>query len=175
METIVLLTQNTTKKTIPKGTILQRKGDKKIRAFFVTKGLLRSYAIDDSGKEHIFMFAPENWLITDVELLSNHTEATLFIDTLEDSEIEIIDERIFNKINELPTGLLCSQITKLINRINILQKRVLLLMSASAEERYKDFIATYPDIVQRVPQKMIASYLGITPQALSTIRNKKIR
>ena len=58
-------------------------------------------------------------------------------------------------------------------RIAVLQKRVLMLMSASAKERYDRFLTTYPELPNRVPQRMIASYLGITPQALSTIRNKK--
>ena len=168
-----VVTPTTFKKTVRRGTILQQKGDKKVKAFFVTKGLLRSYAVDSKGKEHVFMFAPENWLITDVALLSNQTEATLFIEALEDSEIELVDPQVFEKMDQLPVELLSSQLTKLIKRINALQKRVLLLMSATAEERYRDFVETYPQIVQRVPQKMIASYLGVTPQALSTIRSKK--
>jgi hypothetical protein len=62
---------------------------------------------------------------------------------------------------------------KLSKRIAVLQKRVIMLMSATAWERYQDFLDTYPNIVQRVPQKMIASYLGITPEALSSLRAKK--
>ena len=62
---------SSTTKKVKKGTILQHTGDKIVRAFFVKKGLLKSYFIDDEGKEHIFMFAPEEWLITDVNLLSN--------------------------------------------------------------------------------------------------------
>jgi hypothetical protein len=63
---------------------------------------------------------------------------------------------------------------KLIKRLSLLQKRVIMLMCASAIERYEHFVATYPDIAQRVPQKMITSYLGITPEALSTVRRKRI-
>ena len=64
-------------------------------------------------------------------------------------------------------------IEKLLKRVAVLQKRIIMLMSATAWERYQDFIETYPNIVQRVPQKMIASYLGITPEALSKIRGEK--
>lgn len=151
---------------------MQNKGDHKLKAFFVHKGLLRSYTVDDKGREHIFMFAPENWLILDVGLFSKSTVATLYIDVLEDAEVEPVDEQLFYHIEKLPPELLADQINKLIKRINALQIRVLLLLSASAEERYNNFIETYPQIVQRVPQRMIASYLGITPQALSTIRSK---
>ena len=64
---------------------------------------------------------------------------------------------------------------KLIKRVEVLQNRIIKLMSASAIERYEDFIETYPDIVQRVPQKMIASHLGITPEALSTVKRKRLK
>lgn len=112
MRGLDIIAQNTIKTTVPKGKILQRTGDKSVKAFFVNKGLLRSYTIDENGKEHIFMFAPEDWLITDVELLSNHSEAMLYIDALEESEIEIIDARIFDNIDKLSTEILCDQIAK---------------------------------------------------------------
>ncbi|MEL7120336.1 MAG: Crp/Fnr family transcriptional regulator, partial [Bacteroidota bacterium] len=61
---------------------------------------------------------------------------------------------------------------RLVRRLSVLQDRIIMLMSASAKERYQHFLDTYPDIIQRVPQKMIASYLGITPEALSTVKGK---
>jgi CRP-like cAMP-binding protein len=117
------------------------------------------------------MFAPEDWIISDTPYEISHTKSQLFIDAIEDSEIEIIDNKLFEKLvtdstHSNPIGL-----NKLLKRISVLQKRIILLMSASALERYQDFVATYPNIVQRVPQKMIASYLGITPEALSKIRS----
>ncbi|CAA6825273.1 MAG: cAMP-binding proteins - catabolite gene activator and regulatory subunit of cAMP-dependent protein kinases [uncultured Aureispira sp.] len=166
---------SSTTKKVKKGTILQHTGDKIVRAFFVKKGLLKSYFIDDEGKEHIFMFAPEEWLITDVNLLSNKEDSTaiLCIQALEDSEIQVIPQSVFAQIDQLPTSILAEQIHKLINRICVLQKRIYLLMSSSAEDRYDDFITTYPQISQRVSLKMIASYLGLTPETLSVVRAKK--
>lgn len=146
---------------LKKGHILQRKGDLNSKVFHVESGLLRSYTIDEKGKEHIYMFAPENWIIADG--ISHLKPCELFIDALEDS-IVIQKEKDVNSITD---------IQKLINRLEILQHRIIMLMSAPAIERYQHFIDTYPDIVQRVPQKMIASYLGITPEALSTA--KRIR
>ncbi|MEQ8361059.1 MAG: Crp/Fnr family transcriptional regulator [Cytophagales bacterium] len=143
---------------IKKGQIIQRKGDLKSKVYQVETGLLRSYSIDQKGKEHIYMFAPENWIVADT--VSPESPCELFIDALEDSIVIQIEKDITT----------ISDNQKLINRIEVLQKRIIMLMSASAIERYEHFIQTYPDIVQRVPQKMIASYLGITPQALSTLR-----
>lgn len=66
-----------------------------------------------------------------------------------------------------------SILPKLVKRVSVLQKRIILLMSATTIERYEHFIETYPQIVQRVPQKMIASYLGITPEALSKVKGEQ--
>ena len=86
----------------------------------------------------------------------------LFIDALEDSVVTPISKSAPPK----------SDFQKLHKRIGVLQKRIIMLMSAPAIERYNHFLEIYPDIVQRVPQRMIASYLGITPQALSTLRGE---
>ena len=107
------------------------------------------------------MFAPENWIITDN--CEGDIPCDLFIDAIEDSTITVT-EKDFTKLT--------SDRKSLIKRINVLQKRVILLMSASAVERYQHFVETYPDIIQRVPQRMIASYLGITPEALSRLRKE---
>lgn len=147
-------------KEVKKGETLQRKGELSTSVFLVKKGLLRSYSIDDKGKEHIFMFGPEGWIVGDNVTPSE--KGDLFIDALEDSVVIPIPKNIPTKHDT----------QKLHKRIGVLQKRVIMLMSAPAIDRYNHFLKTYPDIIQRVPQKMIASYLGITPQALSTIRGK---
>ncbi len=171
-ETIHQLVKGVKQKKVAKGTILQARGDKGRMSFFVRKGLLRSYTIDEKGKEHVFMFAPEGWVAGEVESYSQDSPTVLFIDALEDSEIEIIDSKVFNEFDQFPAEVLREQINKLVKRISVLQHRVLMLMSANAAERYQEFIKTYPNITQRVPQRMIASYLGITPEALSKIRGQ---
>jgi CRP-like cAMP-binding protein len=148
---------------VSKGQILQRKGDLNSKVYQVESGLMRSYSIDGKGKEHIYMFAPENWIIADS--VSADKPCELFIDALEDAVI-IVREKDIEAVSENQ---------KLINRLEILQRRIIMLMSATAIERYEHFIQTYPDIVQRVPQKMIASYLGITPEALSTVKRLRIK
>ncbi len=148
--------------TIKKRHILQQEGDLNSKVYQVESGLLRSFLIDRKGKEHIYMFAPEKWIIADG--VSPLKPCDLYIDALEDSVI-IQREKHIGSINEPQ---------KIINRLETLQQRIIMLMSASAIERYEHFIKTYPDIVQRVPQKMIASYLGITPEALSNVRRKRV-
>lgn len=150
--------------TIKKGEILQRSGDTNSKVYYVISGLLRSYSIDNKGKEHIFMFAPENWIIADS--LPKEEPCDLYIDAIEDSIIHVLPKDI--KREQQNVGAF-------IKRLAVLQKRVVMLMSASAIERYEHFEQTYPNIVQRVTQKMIASYLGITPQALSNIKRKRLK
>lgn len=104
------------------------------------------------------MFAPENWTIADS--VSPKKPCELFIEALEDSTIIVRGKKIENVTNT----------QSLVNRISVLQKRVIMLMSSSAIERYEHFIETYSDIVQRVPQRMIASYLGVTPETLSAAK-----
>jgi len=158
--------------SIKKGTILQRTGDRFLKSYFVKKGLLKSYVLDLKGKEHIFMFAPEHWLVSDIEAQSQNCPALIFIEAIEDSEIEIIDSNSRVHFKALPKPIIYDEFERLLKRCGTLQKRIIMLMSFSAKERYEEFLQTYPEIVQRVPQKLIASYLGITPQALSTIRGK---
>ena len=154
-------------KEIRRKQLLQRKGDTHSKAYFVRKGLLKSYVLDEKGKEHIFMFAPENWIVTDINSVTNYGQTELFIQAIEDSEVEVIQGDAFMKLTHKLQSNSQLEVQKLLKRNAVLQKRIISLMSKSAIERYEDFIATYPGIVQRVPQKLIASYLGITPQALS--------
>ena len=161
-------------KTFEKGEILQIQGEISGSVYFVKSGMLRSYTIDKKGKEHIFMFAPEGWLMSDGSRFDSPN--ALFIDVLEKTEVEVISQKEFeltfmpltNKTNENKT-------VNMARRITVLQKRIIMLMSASAIERYEHFTETYPSISQRVPQKMIASYLGITPEALSKVKGEKAR
>lgn len=152
--------ESTTIVSVKKGEILQSSGDFNTKVYVVKSGLLRSYTIDHKGKEHIFMFAPEGWIVGDS--VRAQEPAELFIDALEDSEL-LVKEKDVKQLEPNTESLF--------KRIGVLQKRVIMLMSATALERYEHFVTTYPQILQRVPQRMIASYLGITPEALSKVKN----
>ncbi len=163
------------RRLVKKGQILLRSGDEHRVSFQVRKGLLRSYIIDEKGKEHVFMFAPEGWIVGDLESHIFETQADLFIDALEDSEVDEIDVVAFGKPEDMPHDALVEQMQKLLRRVSVLQHRVIMLMSAPAVDRYREFVKTYPNITQRVPQRMVASYLGITPEALSKIRRELVK
>ncbi|MEL6538962.1 MAG: Crp/Fnr family transcriptional regulator [Bacteroidota bacterium] len=156
---------------VKKGQVLLRKGDEWSPTFYVEKGLLRSYLVDTKGKEHIFLFAPEGWVIADVESLEFRQSATLYIDCLEDSEVVEFDKNAIAEL-KLPREALLGNIQLLYRRLAMLQHRVMMQMSAPAADRYAYFMELYPQLSKRVPQYMIASYLGITPQALSTLRGR---
>ena len=170
-ELIEMLSKGTQAQAVKKGTILQS-GDKQgTKSYFVRKGLLRSFTIDEKGKEHVFMFAPEGWIVGDFESQVKGSRS-LMIDALEDSEIDVLDTRMLGELENFPVEVLREQVNKLVRRVSVLQHRVIMLLSASGADRYLEFLKTYPNITQRVPQRMIASYLGITPEALSKIRGE---
>jgi CRP-like cAMP-binding protein len=162
-------------KTVEKGTILLHQGDICHYSFFVSKGLLRSYTIDQTGKEHIIQFAAENWIISDRSSFYFNEPSQLFIDAIEETEIVFIDKNFINAAAESSVAFRQHDTTALHNHIRQLQKRVNLLLGATAEQRYLDFIAIYPSLTLRIPQWMIASYLGITPETLSRVRKELAR
>lgn len=157
-------------KSVEKGQILLNKGEICRHSFFVEKGLLRAYTIDDSGKEHIIQFAAENWFISDRSSTYFYEPAEYFIDAIEISNVVFIDAHFNKKAAAINPNFSLLNEKLLQNHIRYLQKRINLLISATAETRYLDFINIYPDLSLRVPQWMIASYLGITPESLSRVR-----
>lgn len=167
---------NFQRKIVKKGEVLQRSGDHISHSYFVKSGLLRSYSIDEKGKEHIFMFGPEGWFVGDMEAQFFQKPAELFIDALEETEVEILKHVDMQKLMlESDTELFKHQMHKLAKRIGVLQRRIIMLMSAPAIDRYNFFIETYPSITQRVPQRMIASYLGIAPETLSSLKSERTK
>lgn len=165
---------NSKTKNIKKGTIIQNQDAKVKRSYTVVKGLLKSYTIDEKGKEHIFMFAPEGWIIGDLESQVFDLPSQLYIEAIEDAEI-VIHEDLDLRFDSMDINEAKKSLHLLSRRVGVLQKRVILLMSASAQVRYEHFLETYPDLLNRIPQWMIASYLGITPEALSKIRGNMSR
>lgn len=152
-----------------KNEVVQYQGTNLNQAFFVCKGVLRSFAVDEKGKEHILQFAPENWFIGDRNNLNN--EPSLYIiDAIEDTEVVVLPADFMEKVSLLVPDTGPMQFRTLNNSILFMQKRIIMLLSASAEQRYLDFIKLYPSLTLRVPQWMIASYLGITPESLSRVR-----
>tara|TARA_R110001583_G_scaffold41287_1_gene131481 strand:+ start:324 stop:860 length:537 start_codon:yes stop_codon:yes gene_type:complete len=157
-------------KTFKKGHLIQQAESSMALSIYVKKGILRSYVIDSNGKEHIYMFASKGYIIGDIEAMEYHKSTQLYIDCLEDCEVIFFDkEQLLTFLTKEQTAVFNQLLSR---RIGRLQRRVLMLMGTPAIDRYSYFLEIYPELPTRVPQKMIASYLGIAPQTLSTIRNK---
>jgi CRP-like cAMP-binding protein len=157
-------------KKIEKGDFLLREGETCNDTFYVEKGLLRMFSIDKNGKEHIIQFAPESWIIADRTSQIFKEESSYYIDAVENSEIVVLPPDFFFNIFKNNPEVSGNNFKLMSNHIRALQKRINQLLGATAEERYLDFLKTYPNVFQRVPQWMVASYLGITPESLSRVR-----
>ncbi|MCW3162342.1 Crp/Fnr family transcriptional regulator [Chryseobacterium oryctis] len=162
-------------KKIPKNQFILQYGEVCRHIYFVEKGLLKMYSIDKNGKEHIIQFAPESWLISDRSSLYFNEKSVYYIETVEDSEVILLQSDFISKlIGEFPNSVEKSDIL-VQKHIKSLQDRINSLLAETAEERYMKFIKMYPDLLLRVPQWMIASYLGITPESLSRVRKELAR
>ncbi|WP_373520255.1 Crp/Fnr family transcriptional regulator [Aquiflexum sp.] len=159
-------------KSISKGTVLLRQGDVCKFGCKIIRGCLKSYLIDDSGKEHIMQFAPEGWLITEMNSLFNETPSSINIEAIEDSDVYWLQGKKMDVWDNATREELLEQINLLTRNIISANKRTRMLLSSTSEERYLDFIETYPTLAQRLPLKQIAAYIGITPEYLSEIRRK---
>jgi CRP-like cAMP-binding protein len=171
-EEFTLVTTFFIPKKVRKKQYLLQAGDVCKAIAFVSDGCLRSYTIDDKGEEHIVQFAIDGWWISDLQSMLTGQPATMNIDALEDSQMLLLERSSQEKLcRALPQ---VEHFFRLLleGNYNAARMRISDLISSSAEDRYLHFLKKYPDIVQRVPQSQIASYLGITPQSLSRIRKE---
>lgn len=141
---------------------------------FLIKGAMRMYSVDQKGHEHIVRFGVENWWMGDYESFNMLTPTRFNVDAVEDSELLIISNmQIQELIIKIPA--VAEMVKVLDRRANIAtQNRIHAAISLTAEERYQHLQDTYPGFIQRFPQNMIASYLGISPETLSRIRKHSI-
>jgi CRP-like cAMP-binding protein len=139
---------------------------------FITKGCLRAYTIDENGFEHILMFGIEDWWIGDLHSLLTQGPATYFVQALEDAEvIQYTKENLDKLLVRVPKFERFYRIM-LQKSLIALHQRVSQNLALSAEERYINFVKKYPHLEDRLSQKQIAAYLGITPIFLSVLRKR---
>jgi len=139
---------------------------------FVVEGCFRMYLVDENGKEHNLQFAVENWWIGDIGSFHSGEPSRLYIEALENSTVLqikkedqlklFVEHPKFNRIFRVFTE----------NALVSCQQRILQNISSTAEERYLDFVKRYPFFFNRISNVQIASFLGVTPEFLSTIRKK---
>ena len=165
----------TKEKTYSKGTILIREGERVNKIYFVKEGCLRSYCIDQNGKEHTLQFAIKGWWISDYIAIYNKESATLTVECLKKSTIIEFDAKQLNEILTVFPEYEPFKRNLLERHIVSLHKRVLNQSIMTASERYDLFVTQYPDIEQYTRNYHIASYLGITQESLSRIRVEKAK
>lgn len=162
-------------KVLPRRMVYLRQGEVCRHVAFVVSGALKSYKVDDEGKEHILNFALRDWWIADLYSLISGKPAVLSIETIEESEVLLLAQQdqqmLYEKIPKF------ERFFRILveNALVASQQRLIDNMSLTAEERYLQFIKKYPGIPVLVPQHNIASYLGITPEFLSKIRSRLAR
>lgn len=159
-------------KKVRKGQFVAEQGEICRYENFVVEGCLRCYHVDEDGKEHIVQFAVENWWISDLHSFLTQSPAHFSVDAIEPSVLVQFGyddlQELYQKVPKL------ERFFRLIiqNAFIASQKRVISTFSQDAGKRYIEFRNRYPDIESRVPQYMIASYLGVSPEFLSKIRQR---
>jgi CRP-like cAMP-binding protein len=156
-------------------TVLLNAGEVCKHSYFVNSGILRSFNINDNIVEHVLQFACEGWWIGDMYSLITQKPGNLYVEVNEDAEVVLL-----SKENQ---EILYQEIPKLERFFRILtenslvanQERLMDNLSLSAEERFEKFCTKYPTLIQKVPQKQIASYIGVTPEFFSKMKGKMLR
>jgi len=161
------------RKVITKRTFLLRPGEVDRNIYFVNKGCLRMFNTDQNGNEHTICFYPENWWVCDIVSFFKEKPAMNSIQVLEDSEVYYFTlprlEELFLKVPKFERFFrILTQ-----NGFEMYQRRITSNLSRTAEQRYREFRKQYPGLEQRIAQKHIAGYVGITPVFLSMMRKNK--
>src|SRR5262245_5051175 len=159
-------------KRFRKGQFLQQEGEVCKYMAFIIKGAMRQYSVDERGAEHILRLSIENWWAGDRESFLTQTPSLYYVDAWEETDTLVATKSdFFDRMNALPA--IWEMGRKLDEKHAFAaQKRLNAAISLSAEERYSDLVKTYPEFLQRFPQHIIASYLGISKETLSRIRHK---
>lgn len=159
-------------RTVPRKTTLLRAGDTCDFEAYINHGCIREYFIDRKGVELTLGFAVEDWWVSDISSFESQTPSNMYIETLEDCELLVLSrqskEELLRRVPKLER-----MFRIMIQRhLTVIQNRLFKTVSYTAMDKYTEFIKRYPSISQRVPQHYIASYLGITPEFLSKLRNR---
>lgn len=162
-------------RTVKRRQFILQEGDVCRHNTFVVEGCFKMYMVDPRGKEHNLQFAIENWWIGDIGSFHSEEPSRLYIEALENSVILQI-----KKEDQLKLFVDCPKFNRIFrtfteNALVSAQIRILQNISSTAEERYLDFVDRYPHFFNRISNVQIASYLGVTPEFLSTIRKKLVK
>ena len=167
-----LFLSKTETKFVKAKTILLSSNEIAKHTYFVNSGILRSFNINDNIIEHVLHFACEGWWIGDMYSYISEKPGNLFIEVLEDAEIVSISkenhQQLYREIPKLERFFRILAENSLVSH----QERLMDNLSLTAEERFEKFCAKYPTLIQKVSQKQIASYIGVTPEFLSKLKKR---
>lgn len=156
-------------------TIILNAGEICKHSYFVNSGLVRSFNVNDNIVEHVLSFACEGWWIGDMYSLLSQKPGNLFIEVLEDAEVVLLSkesqEQLYQEIPKLERFFRILTENSLVAN----QERLMDNLSLTAEERFEKFCKRYPTLIQRVPQKQIASYIGVTPEFFSKMKARLLK
>ncbi len=169
---IVLLNAYFKFEKVKKGAFLNRDGEVAQYATFVQKGLFRTFIIDERGTEHILQFSMAGWWTGDLASFISRKPSRFYVEALKDSEILIISKESWDSLMEEAPFYLDYHRKLLERSLIATQDRLLESYSVDAMKKYLKLLKTLPDILQQVPQYMIASYLGMSRETLSRIRRQ---
>ena len=170
-----LFLSKTATKIFKAKTILLSAGELSNETYFVNSGILRSFYINDNIIEHVLHFACEGWWIGDMYSYISEKPGNLFIEVLEDTEIVMLSkenhQELYQKIPKLERFFRILAENSLVAH----QERLMDNLSLTAEERFEKFCFKYPTLIQRVAQKQIASYIGVTPEFFSKMKSRLLK
>jgi len=162
-------------KKVRKNQLLVHPPDVALYEHFVISGCLVEYYLDDNGTQHTLIFAPEKWWMTDLHSFLKREESRYHVEALEDSELLVVSRDALDKLlDEIPSLNVYLRILYQ-NAIISQEERLLNVLSSKVEERYVRFLKKYPQLENRLPQYLIASYLGVTPEFLSRVKSRKAK
>ena len=172
-EEITLCKSFWTEKTLEKGDFLLRNGEICRHDSYIISGVLKAFCInEENGNEEILFLAIDHWWATDISSFSKQKPSIYNIQAVEKTKLLQISYQSFQKMLKEISALEKYFRIILESYLGTLEKRVVFNHMHKAEQKYYDFLETYPDISSRVPQYLIASYLGVTPEFISRIRKK---
>ena len=170
-----LFLSKTATKIFKAKTILLSAGELSNETYFVNSGILRSFYINDNIIEHVLHFACEGWWIGDMYSYISEKPGNLFIEVLEDAEIVMLSKENHQELYQKIPKLECFFRILAENSLVAHQERLMDNLSLTAEERFEKFCFKYPTLLQRIPQKQIASYIGVTPEFFSKMKARMLK
>jgi len=158
-----------TLKRVRKNQYLLHEGDEVKYEYLVVKGIYKVFYVDGQGKEYIVQFAQENWWMTDYQAYFKQKQATMYVECVEEGEVLCLTlygrEKLSADLHKMEHFFR----VKLTNGYVALQQRIALLLSSTPQQRYEEFARLHPTLLQRIPKKLIAEYLGVSRETLSRL------